>query len=52
MPTPSTLRIPWIHWGWTPAEDGGQGGLSDLEEDSGNRVCSARERQRYCMMGN
>ena len=20
MPTPSTLRIPWIHWGWTPAK--------------------------------
>ena len=19
MPTPSTLRIPWIHRGWTPA---------------------------------
>ena len=18
MPTPSLLRIPWIHWGWTP----------------------------------
>ena len=17
---PSTLRIPWIHWGWTPAD--------------------------------
>ena len=21
MPTPSTLRIPWIHRGWTPAEN-------------------------------
>ena len=20
MPMPSTLRIPWIHWGWTPAD--------------------------------
>ena len=20
MPTPSTLRMPWIHWGWTPAK--------------------------------
>ena len=25
MPTLSTLRIPWIHWGWTPAVEQTQG---------------------------
>ena len=25
MLTPSPLRIPWIHWGWTPAGSDGRG---------------------------
>ena len=36
MPTPSTLRIPWIHRGWTPATDHiqGYGGSSSSSQES------------------
>ena len=30
LPKPSSLRIPWIHQGWTPAEDDIREKLDDL----------------------